>query len=389
MGKKGSVETLTSQKHLKHFQSIILIGGIIYWWASTLLTAPLTARWVDFPVYFEAGLKALEHHTVYDVIGHYQFKYSPFSALFFGWSLSWAGFQQGSVLFHKISVLGLLCFVLGSVFRVSSQKRLWLTFVSILFFGNAMRLELELGQANWLPMLAVMYVVYSNSKLNWTKGLAFAFALQMKLYCVFFLPLLVFSKKYKVLGWTGAFSLVFTFLIPGLYHGVDFTIQETLRWFLTLSESSQGLLSIAQNVGIMGVLSRLGFSAGLALFVMGVFSVAWMYALYRMVRGASPDAYGCDRGYGFSLIAIVILNPLVWPYWTWFLTPVLLGVIESQCKVSRLGILLIPFIFFNMVHSQWAWSFGIPIGSLVLLYLFLVGFKLNGLRRGPNPVHCT
>ncbi len=382
MGKKGSVRNLTSQYTFKHFQTLLLLGLALYWWISTFLTSPLTARWVDFPVYFEAGLKALEHRTVYDVIGHYQFKYSPFSALFFGWSLSWAGFQHASVLFHKVSVFGLLCFMVCGVYRVASRKKLWLTLGCILVFGNAMRLELELGQANWIPMLAMMYVVYSNSKLNWAKGLALAFALQMKLYCVFFLPLLVFSKKFRILGWAGVFTLVLTFFIPGLYHGVEFTTQETLRWILTLTESSQGLLTIDQNVGVMGVLARMGLSGGFGLIVIGILSALWIYTVYRMEMGASNELARRDSGYLVSLLAVVILNPLVWPYWTWFLIPVLIGIVESRIKFAGKIALLIPFLFFNMVHSQWAWSYGIPVASLIMLYLLLVTFK-------PSSIHGT
>jgi hypothetical protein len=39
----------------------------------------------DFKVYWIAGQKAARHLTVYDVQGHYQFKYSPFVALL--WSV--------------------------------------------------------------------------------------------------------------------------------------------------------------------------------------------------------------------------------------------------------------------------------------------------------------
>ena len=39
----------------------------------------------DFKVYWLAGAKARAHQTVYDVEGHYQYKYSPFVALL--WAL--------------------------------------------------------------------------------------------------------------------------------------------------------------------------------------------------------------------------------------------------------------------------------------------------------------
>jgi hypothetical protein len=59
----------------------------------------LSTRWLDFPVYWDAGKKSLLGQTVYDVAGHFQFKYSPLIALLFGKLFETVTFETASFVF--------------------------------------------------------------------------------------------------------------------------------------------------------------------------------------------------------------------------------------------------------------------------------------------------
>ncbi|HEX4351682.1 MAG TPA: hypothetical protein VHZ95_02185, partial [Polyangiales bacterium] len=63
------------EKHAWNVVASLVVIGVV---ACLFLERDQRPDFSDFSVYWVAGGKAAHHQTVYDVQGHYQYKYSPF-----------------------------------------------------------------------------------------------------------------------------------------------------------------------------------------------------------------------------------------------------------------------------------------------------------------------
>src|ERR1700759_4367883 len=112
----------------------------------------------DFKVYWLAGTKAAVHHTVYDVQGHYQYKYSPFVALLWAIPSTLLPGQRYHWAWLHYAACGcgfaLLWWLLARAIDPARAFTWWL-FLWIVF-GVALRDELKLGQENLWPFLLVL-----------------------------------------------------------------------------------------------------------------------------------------------------------------------------------------------------------------------------------------
>ena len=249
-------------------------------------------------------------------------------------------------------------------------------FVSVpIVFGNALKLDLELGQANVWPFLLMWMVLlsddgkYKTLPKNFGKLVLNAFflalAIQFKLYCILFVPILFLKRRFSLLFATLGATGFTLFLVPGLTHSFEFVMGENQAWINSLFQSSKELLASPYNVGMMGVLAKWGFHAFAIYLVSALGLCVLAIPLYKSSKNSA-------QSFTWVCFAIVLFNPLVWSYWVWFLIPALLAVI---CDFKRLShgerwLLLVPFLFFNMQHARVAWNGGILMGVLVLLFLF-------------------
>lgn len=342
----------------------MLIFGFYMW---LLLQSPLTTRWLDFPVYWDAGKKALLGSTVYDVVGHFQYKYSPLIALLFGKVFQSMSFESASWVFQK-SMLFLWLFL----FVKFSRRNFNAIFFVILFFGNALRLDLELGQINALVLylLALLFTSLERES-SWKRDLSFAFlfsiAIQLKLFCFILVPLLLLQKEWRKL----ALGLVFLPLLSiggvAITHGWDFAWHENMEWMKSLTQSTDELLLGEQNVGLLGSLGKLiGLSLAKALWLLA----GGGFFFYLVKNRGRPIEWFRNR----LLFAIALFNPLVWSYWILFAVPLFIERIKDfslprDLRIRALFFLGATFVFaaFNGQHARWAWNGGILLGLLLLL----------------------
>lgn len=352
-------------------QNLLPMGiWVTYLWL--LVRTPLTTRWLDFPVYWEAGKKALMGASVYDVIGHFQYKYSPLIALLFGKAFQSLSFEPASWIFQK----GMLFLWLLLFLRFAGRNFRHL-FIVLLFFGNALRLDIELGQINALVIYLLALLSGSlERESSWREDLKFAFlfsiAVQLKLFCLVLVPLLLLQKEWRKLGLGVFFIPLLSIGGVAVTHGFGFAFSENRAWIASLTESTDELLLSSQNVALLGTAVKVfGLFVGKSVWMIS--GLAFLFYLFKN-RGR-PIAWFRNR----LLYSIAVFNPLVWSYWILFAIPLFTEKLKDFSfptdlkSRALLGIgALFVFAAFNGQHATWAWNGGI-FGALVLLGI--VGFK--------------
>lgn len=308
----------------------------------------------DFKVYWTAGAKAALHHTVYDVEGHYQFKYSPFVALLWSAPHLLGGPRYLWAAAHYAACAGGFLLLWYLCARLLDRERsLWLWLLTLLTFSVGLRDELKLGQANLWPLLLVLPTWMSGARKHpagkldiagLAIGAAWAFAIQWKLYALVFGPVWLLRKRAGVFIGAILFTAASLWGALSLAHGSDFAAQENARWISSLTASSQELLVSQYNVSALGVFGKWGAHAGLALgpwaYVLWLaLALAWGWVLLWAELAAQAKAdesrtspYLVFWSASWAWAGIVVLNPLVWPYWLNFCVPLYLAYVHRGTR---------------------------------------------------------
>jgi hypothetical protein len=344
----------------------------------------------DFKVYWLAGEKAGAHQTVYDVQGHYQYKYSPFVALLWAVPHSLPGTRyQWALLHYAACAAGYLALFWLCARLIQRERALWLWLLALLVFSIGLRDELKLGQANLWPLLLVLPAWFAGPRPPGATGLdlrglaigaAWGFAIQWKLYALVLGPL--WLLRFRPTVWIGALLFTVASLLGALSlaHGWDFAWQENVRWLQSLTASSEVLLVSQFNVSALGIFGKWGAHLGLELG-------AWAYAPWAMLAlvwgavlfWAEREAARRDAPYlrfwstSWAWAGIVVLNPLVWPYWLLFCLPLfLLYLDEAAARGLRAispGVVLVSLLFAaaNWLQNMRAVHEGLSFIAVVVL----------------------
>lgn len=301
----------------------------------------------DFKVYWLAGAKAIAHQTVYDVEGHYQYKYSPFVALLWGVPHLLGGSRYFWALAHYAAcALGFLVVWFACARLLDRERRMWLWMIALVTFSICLRDELKLGQANLWPLLLVLPAWLSGARTRDARGFdargfaigaAWAFAVQWKLYALVLGPAWLLRRRWAVFAGAIAFTLLSLGAALSAAHGSDFAWQENISWLRSLTASSEELLISQYNVSALGIFGKWGLSAGLAFgawaYVLWLLlACAWGVVLLWSEREAAlrGKAYLVFWSTSWAWAGIVLLNPLVWPYWLMFCLPLFLAYVHEQ-----------------------------------------------------------
>lgn len=350
----------------------LLGAGILVYFALLAIASPLGSRWLDFPVYWEAGRKALDGATVYDVAGHFQYKYSPLVALLFGKIFQATSFTTASWIFQKAMLL-----LWARMIWQVSHGRIGVIVLFILFFGNALRLDLALGQLNALVFyfLLLLFALLEKERTlsrDLGFGFLFSFAVQLKLFSLVLLPLLIFRREWRKLAFGGLMLPVLSIGGVAANHGWEFALSENQEWLRSLATSTDELILAAQNVGLLGVLARNLPGPGLILAKGVWLTVGAGFLLYLWMHRVRSIGWFRDQ----LLFVIAVFNPLVWSYWILFAFPLSIRAIpgfreqwaRSSTAIRIWIVTSIGFVVaaFNGQHARWTWAGGI------LLALFLV-----------------
>jgi hypothetical protein len=355
------------------------------------------ADFSDFKVYWLAGAKAVNHLTVYDVEGHYQYKYSPFVAWLWGVPHLLGGSRYFWALTHYlVCAAGFLALWFVCAHLLNRERRVWLWLIAMLTFSIGLRDELKLGQANFWPLLLVLPAWVSGARAREQRGFdvkgffigaAWAFAIQWKLYALVLGPVWLLRKRWSVF----AGAIVFTIASLGgaltLAHGSDFAWQENVRWARSLTASSEELLISQYNVSALGVLGKWGQYVGVPFG-------AWAYALWLMIacawglmllwterRAQERSApYLVFWSTSWAWAGIVLLNPLVWPYWLTFCLPLYLAYVHEHSleRGRRPDVVFVAVVTLFLLAN---WLQNTPLCHAGLSFVATCGLLLDAQRR--------
>jgi Glycosyltransferase family 87 len=293
----------------------------------------------DFRVYWVAGGKAAQHLTVYDVQGHYQFKYSPFVALVWALPTFFRSDYLWSRVHYVVTGVGwyVLFFWLARRLDRARAWQLWAAAVAV--FSVAIRDELKLGQVNLWPFLLVLPAWFEGRSKDsrWDArgfwiGVAWGFAVQWKLYALLLGPLWLLRRRPMVFAGALAVTLLTLGAALTLAHGWQFALAENLRWVDSLTASSQSLIVSQYNVSVLGVLGKAAQAMGipfgvwayvlwLALLGLGLLALFW--GEHAALDSREPLPWFWPASFTWALVAVV--NPLVWPYWQLLAVPLFLS----------------------------------------------------------------
>ena len=308
----------------------ILSIAFLAWFRSNLATQA-----IDFGVYWDAVQRWKAGLTAYQSGIHLQYKYSPGTTALFRWLLGSLDFDFAFQFFKTFTTL-LWALGLSYFFR----HRAWIGLVIVAIVAPSIAEEIKLGQINIVPLLLWMgpVILFGTDKKPtqfveiWIATLL-AIAVGLKLFVVLWIPVLIFSRQYRLLAWSLIAGIVLNLILPILSLGVSGAVLENQNWLVHLFESSSELLGSRYNASLLGVLIKWGLPIAWArlIWVAGVF--AWLGLLWKnRKRGFALETLAYT---GFS---ILILNPLVWSYWVVLAIPGIAWILSTADFKKRVWI---------------------------------------------------
>lgn len=359
-------------------------------WLRLFLNPAERPNFSDFHVYWVAGTKAAQHLTVYDVHGHYQFKYSPFIALLWAFPTHVRSAYLWSRLHYVATGIGWLVLFYWLARRLDPKRALPLWAAACTVFSIAIRDELKLGQVNLWPFLLVLPAWFAGRRPHASRGFdargfwigaAWGFAVQWKLYALLLGPLWLLRRRPAVFGGAIAITVLTLGAAMALAHGPRFALEENLRWVQSLTASSQELLVSRYNVSILGILGKAAHAVGIpfgawayliwfAVLALGLIALAW--GEQAALAASEREPWFWPASFIWALVAVV--NPLVWPYWQLLVVPLFLiyfarGTAHGWRGDGRVFWLVVAcFTITNWLQNTVVVHYGAGLaGSLVLL----------------------
>lgn len=315
----------------------------------------------DFEVNYRAGYRISLGETLYRTEdGHYQFKYSPFSAMLY-LPLSYLPLSMAKVIWYYLIIFSVAAVVVLSRRLVGLKQRSFLLILlALLILAKFFLRELQLGQINAFITMILLAMVWSlrteedtGQKMSWS-GLLWAFSTALKPYALIFFFYFLIKKKWKSLI-SGALFLAFSLFIPSLFYGWKGNIKVLQEWMSTLSQSTPRLLDSQDNISIAALFMKWSGSQYVSLFLWLAVTAGLAVFVYFLVKKGKDMEKAPVLDSALLLIFIPLLSPLGWDY---------------TLLMSFLGVLLILHHFFDYPRL---WR------GLLVFNLFLIAFSLYDL----------
>lgn len=278
---------------------------------------------VDFEVNYKAGKRLSSGETLYRIEdGHYQFKYSPFSALLYV-PLSFIPLSTAKAIWYVVIILSSLFLILLCRNLCHIQHRSFLyTLFPLLILARYFLRELQLGQINsFISMLLVLmtWTLISEEKKSVAShsacwgGAIWGLASALKPYALIFLPYFILKKKWKSLL-SGLIFLVFSLIVPSFFYGFRGNTRTLKQWISSLSLSTPSLLDSQDNISFLGILMKWTGNQkfSLLVFAIGVSLLAILFLILVLKGKGKKEALLLDCS--ILLVLIPLISPLGWDY---------------------------------------------------------------------------
>lgn len=222
----------------------------------------------DFEVYYKAAYRILHGQNLYQIAedGHYVFKYSPTSSIFFipflimpfaiakyaYWIMLSASIVAGFYLIIKLIKPDLYA---KSQIKTINTVVLLGTLILALHFLR----ELHLGQVNYLLLFLYLIAIYHYQKdRKLVTAILLASSVFIKPFGLIFIPYFLLKKDFRSLGYFLG-SAVLLFLLPILFfNSIEITWQQYQLWIreLIVEMSHKQELLAPANHSIFSILAR-------------------------------------------------------------------------------------------------------------------------------------
>jgi hypothetical protein len=277
----------------------------------------------DFHVYYTAASRIIHGENLYRPAedGHYHYKYSPESAIYF---IPLTVFNYSAAKISYWILLSLvICFgfylslsLVKPDFRQRAPGRINnMILLAGLILGVHIQRELHLGQVNQL--LLVIFIGMAALMVRSQKALLsflWAASIFIKPHGLIFLPYFIIKKEFKIIGYFFLF-LVIIVLTPLLFYDANMAISQHQQWFTELGVEL-GQKEALTNPGIHTVFSLLARYTPLRLldftpFAKMLFQVAVLLALGTAVLYLIYRGYNIGRGFILEMAFLIGLIPLL------------------------------------------------------------------------------
>lgn len=296
---------------------LIILGFVVF---LGLFLFRVKEEMVDFEVNYKAGQRISLGETIYRIEdGHYQFKYSPFSALLY-LPLSYLPLSLAKAIWFFL-ILFSIYFIMRTARHLLrlGRKNFILTVLPLLILAKFFLRELQLGQIN--ALITMILLIMASCLISGEErhalspkiltGVLWGLGTALKPYTlVFFFYFLIKKKWIAVLS--GIIILMASFCIPSFFYGIDGNLSVHQEWISTLSRSTPALLDSQDNISIIGLLMKWKANQKISAYLfLGWTITAAFFFLFLVLRGQKR---GPVLDISVLLILIPLLSPLGWDY---------------------------------------------------------------------------
>jgi alpha-1,2-mannosyltransferase len=344
----------------------------------------------DFEVNYRAGGRIWSGETLYRTAdSHWQFKYSPFSALIY-LPLSALPLPAAKAIWYVLILFSIGTIVMLSLHlaRVRPDRKILIGTISFLILAKFFFRELELGQINAVVTAVLLgmalFLTRQETSEDAAAGLFWGLATALKPYSLIFFPYFVLKKRWRALI-VGSSVILFSLFIPAIFYGVRGNLTVLREWTISLSQSTPILLAAQDNVSLLGFLAKwTGGSPGALIVFAGLVAALAGLTLAFVFKGKKvPVPVVLDSGLLLTLIPL--LSPLGWDYTflSSFLATVLVLDHFSVFPIASRACLIIAFAliglsFYDLLGRRLYASF--MSASILTLAFLIIAAALLSLR---------
>ncbi|MFC2098439.1 glycosyltransferase family 87 protein [Bacteroidota bacterium] len=221
----------------------------------------------DFQVYYRAAERILDGQNLYKIVsdGHYIFKYSPVSAVYFI-PLSLLPLTVAKVIYWLASSAA-FCIVLALFFRMGDplktiggparQNLLYL--ITFICLGAFLELEIHLGQVNIFILILLVVSAYSSRQNRpLVSGLLLAISVFLKPFGLILFAYYLYRSKFRESIYFLLFTAVLFFLPLMFFGSFEMFMEQSRLWLQEIQiemHNKQDLLA-HYNHTVFSVLAR-------------------------------------------------------------------------------------------------------------------------------------
>ena len=279
--------------------------------------ARLRSGMADFDVYYRAGQRVWAGEPLYQAgDGHFVFKYLPASAIVFI-PIGRLPLEAAKLTWLAISLAALACCFALVRRLVPVPHRRYLLLMTGLVLAKYLLHELRLGQINIVVMavmlLATRFLTRGGARQDASAGVLAGVATLLKPYAAVFFPYFLLRRNW-VAAAASAATILAALALPAIFYGVDGNLRQLHDWMATLTQSTPGLLTNADNVSVPAFFAK-WLGNGTPALVASACVVAVLGAVMVAVAwGRTADGRRRVLECGMLLTLIPLVSPMGWDY---------------------------------------------------------------------------